>query len=125
MRCPLQSQNFNPISKRVASMSRKIRLRVNGLEDRITPAELLHTLYPDPTGPQQFAQFGTSVAADAKYRVVGTPDAHVLGPPFPTNAGQVLVFDATTNNLVATLNNPTPISFDQFGYSVAVSDNYV
>src|SRR5262245_22981556 len=103
-------------------MMRKIRLRVNLLEGRVAPAELLHTLFPDLTGPQERAQFGISVATGVNYRVVGAALSDALGF---YDAGQAFVYDVATNNLIATLDSPTPASDDQFGTSVAVSGKYV
>ena len=42
-----------------------------------------------------------------------------------TDAGSAYVFDATTGNLLRTLNNPTPAASDYFGRSVAVSGSTV
>jgi hypothetical protein len=42
-----------------------------------------------------------------------------------TNAGSAYLFDATSGALLRTFNNPAPAIDDQFGYSVAISGNYV
>ena len=42
-----------------------------------------------------------------------------------TDAGAAYIFDATTGNLLRTLNNPTPAATDLFGRSVAVSGSTV
>src|SRR5438105_599479 len=95
---------------------------LEALEDRFAPATLLYSLFPDPSGPQQGAIFGTAVAADSNFHVVGAPSSDVGGI---TDVGQAFVYNATTGALVATLNNPTPVSGDAFGVSVAVSGNTV
>lgn len=103
-------------------MPRRSFLWVHALDKRIAPAALQHSLFPDPTGPQSGAQFGYSIAVSGNYRVVGAPLSDVLGV---ADVGQVFVFNAATNSLVATLNNPTPAANDQFGIAVAVSGNIV
>ena len=100
---------------------RRFGARFERLEDRITPATLLHTLLPDPA-PQAGALFGTGAAADATYQVVGAPYADVGGL---TDVGQAFVYDAATGALIATLNNPTPSASDLFGFSVGVSGGVV
>ena len=65
--------------------------------------------------------FGISVAISGNTMVVGA-DHPGVGP---TNVGRAYIYDATTDALIATLNNPTPVGGDQFGYSVAVSGNTV
>src|SRR5437879_4179908 len=94
------------------------RPRLEILEDRFAPANLLHSLFPDATGPQQDAHFGTAVAADTNFHVVGAPTSDVGGI---TDVGLAFVYNATTGALLATLNNPTPAANDDFGVSVAVS----
>lgn len=102
-------------------MRHEIRLRVESLERRIALATLLHSLFPDPTGPQQSSFFGASIATNSTYRVVGANLSDVAGI---TDVGQAFIYDVATNNLVATLNNPSPNSGDNFG-TVAVSGNIV
>src|SRR5262245_56361051 len=69
--------------------SNLLRRPLMQLECRLTPAELLHSLFPDPTGPQSLALFGTSVAVSSSYRVVSAPGADVFGQ----GVGQAFVFD--------------------------------
>ena len=47
--------------------------------------------------------------------------AHFDDPGGVSNAGSAYVFDTTTGNLIATLNNPDTTASDNFGTSVAVS----
>jgi outer membrane protein assembly factor BamB len=101
---------------------RFFRPTVLALEDRLAPATLLHSLFPDPSVPQQGAKFGYAVAADTNFHVVGAPYSHV--GDF-ASVGQAFVYNASTGALVATLNNPTPAAEDLFGYRVAVSGNTV
>lgn len=93
-----------------------------GLESRIAPATLLHSLFPSPDAPQQSAAFGSSVAADAQHRVVGAPRYDFLQA---ADAGKAFVYDVPANNLVATLNNPTPDFDDRFGGAIAVAGEHV
>src|SRR5262245_5260888 len=46
----------------------RARLLVQALEDRLAPAILMNSLFPDPAGPQTSALFGTAVAASASHR---------------------------------------------------------
>ena len=83
------------------------------------PCILLH----DPNvQPQADSNFGSSVAADGNWTVVGVPFADVGGSE---NTGRAYVFHSTTGALVATLENPALGSGDYFGCSVAVSGSSV
>lgn len=63
--------------------------------------------------------FGASIAITGNVVVVGAPTAY----PGGVGAGSAYVFNATTGDLITTLNNPTPADGDNFGYSVAISGN--
>lgn len=82
---------------------------------------ILYDLFPDAGGPQDNAYFGWAVAASDNYLVVGAPSTSILGQ---SQVGQAFVYNSA-GALLWTLDNPTPASGDQFGWSVAVSDNYV
>jgi hypothetical protein len=86
--------------------------------DAIT-GNLLHTLV-NPT-PENHDWFGASVAVSGNNVVVGAFNDNTGA----SNAGSVYIYDAATGNLLHTLNNPTPASYDRFGCSVAVSNNIV
>ncbi len=79
-----------------------------------TTGNLLFTL-ANPT-PGSYDYFGDSVAVDGTIAVVGARADDTTG----SNSGSAYVFDTTTGNLLFTLANPTPGSFDYFGDSVAV-----
>ncbi len=100
------------------------QLRLEALEDRrlLAAGDLLYTLFsPSPT-PQSGVRQGSSVAASDDYRVAGLPFTSIGG--FQAT-GAVKVYDAASNDLLVTLTNPAPASYDYFGYSVAVSGNYL
>src|SRR5262249_18686963 len=80
---------------------------------------LLQTL-ANPT-PVNGEQFGSAVAIDGDTVVVGSSNALVSGTP----AGEAYIFSAQTGELAATLTNPAPVSFGNFGSSVSVSDGRV
>jgi VCBS repeat-containing protein/predicted outer membrane repeat protein len=84
-----------------------------------TTGILLHAL-ANPT-PATEDSFGSSVAISGNTVVVGA----YLDDTGATNSGTVYVFDATTGTLLRTLANPTPATYDYFGFSVAVSGNTV
>src|SRR5262245_41831952 len=102
-------------------MSRIISRRLRRLEDRLAPATLLHSLFPDSSGPQG-GGFGNSVAMSPQYPCVGAPASPVFGRAL---VGQVFVYAAATHDLLVTLNNPSPAADEAFGTSVAIWDNYV
>jgi hypothetical protein len=62
-------------------------------------------------------QFGVSVAAIGNTVVIGAPGDSTSQP----NAGAVYLFDAGTGQLLRTLQNPTPVTGEQFGHAVAAS----
>ena len=80
---------------------------------------LLET-FNDPT-PTSSDLFGTSAAISGNRVVVGAPgdDSNGLG------IGQAHLFDTTDGSLIATLNDPTGTSFDNFGQAVAIDGNLV
>jgi hypothetical protein len=81
--------------------------------------ELLQT-FDDPT-PTGEDQFGTSVALDGNYVLVGARGDDTNG----SNIGQAHLFDAITGSLLWTFNDPTITSTDEFGYSVALNGGRV
>jgi len=87
-------------------------------------AALLHS-FDDPT-PTAADSFGWSVAIEGNHVVIAAPWDDTHGG----DVGQVHLFDATTGNLVRTLDDPTVAvpantSNDRFGYSVAIDGNRV
>ncbi|MEM7043883.1 MAG: hypothetical protein AAF543_13820 [Pseudomonadota bacterium] len=82
-----------------------------------TTGNLLQTLN-NPT-PEASDQFGRSVSlsGDGSTALVGAA-ADDTGA---FNAGSAYLFDVSTGNLLQTLNNPTPVGGDQFGFSVSLS----
>jgi hypothetical protein len=65
--------------------------------------------------------FGTSVAIFGNNVVVGAPSDDTNG----ANIGQAHIFDATTGNVLHTLDDPTVTTSDFFGNSVAIDGNNV
>ena len=78
---------------------------------------LLHSLYDPGTNTQVLARQGYSTALDGNLAVVGAP----LADGGARHSGMVLVYDATTGSLLYSLTNPSPVDFERFGESVAVS----
>lgn len=85
------------------------------------PRNLMQTLPAPSTGAQTNAQFGTSVAVDGIYTVVGAP----LDDAGAADSGVVKVYHNNTGALLHLIPNPEPASGDQFGFSVAVSGSKV
>ncbi len=78
------------------------------------------TVFNNPS-PHVSDDFGGSVAISGTVAVVGVAGDESDGGTGVTDAGRAYVFDTTTGNLIATLNNPSPHVSDNFGYSAAVS----
>src|SRR5262249_25959062 len=69
-------------------------------------------------------EFGTSVAIDGNYLVVGAPKEDTGA----VNAGSAYVFDLSSSTPavpVLTIHNPAPNTNDYFGASVGISGNHV
>ncbi len=75
------------------------------------------------SNPQPAASdsFGLSVAISGNLVVVGAYRADIGA----TDSGIAYVFDATTGDLVSTLENPTPENHDYFGFDVAIWNGQV
>ena len=88
----------------------------------LTPIQTYNN--PNAYGTSANDQFGTSVATDGNYAIVGAPYEDDAGG---TQSGKVYIFDATTGSLLHTLHNPNAYDTsvrDYFGISVAISGNY-
>ncbi len=107
---------------RQAPKRQRRRFEVEAFEDRLAPATLVQSLYPDAAGPQLDGQFGHATATDTSFHVVGMPFADIGGFQ---DSGVAYVYNATTGALISALDNPSPGENDQFGYSVSVSGNTV
>jgi len=84
-----------------------------------TTGNLLQTINNPAPGFND--EFGTSVSLSGNNVLVGAPNDNTGA----SNAGSAYLFDATTGNLLQTINNPTSVSGDLFGFSVSVSGNNV
>jgi hypothetical protein len=94
----------------------------------VTTGELLHTLNnPNAFSTPANDAFGSSVAIDGNYAIVGANREDDAGGASGTDSGKAYIFDVTTGALVHTLDNPNAFSTsagDSFGISVAISGNY-
>lgn len=72
--------------------------------------------------PQDYGEFGYSVAVGGNVSVVGAPDEAVGGN---LGAGRTYVFNSETGTLVSTLTSPNSQYYGNFGYSAATSGNIV
>ena len=92
----------------------------------VTTGALLHTLdNPNAYGTSQDDTFGFSAAINGNYAIVG---AYAEDDAGGTTSGKAYIFNVTTGALVHTLNNPSAYGTsqgDQFGWSVAISGDYV
>jgi len=73
--------------------------------------------------PAAYDRFGHSVAISGDYAIVGA----YADDTGADDAGSAYIYvrSGTTWSLQSTLNNPTPTASDLFGYSVAISGDYV
>jgi hypothetical protein len=75
------------------------------------------------TGPVASSRFGSSVALNGTYAVIGARDYDTGGF---TDVGRVYVYNISTGALVTTLDYPTPNrDFIYFGGSVAINNSYI
>jgi hypothetical protein len=84
-----------------------------------TTGNLIATL--NNPSPNASDNFGRVVAVSGTVAVVGAHLDESDGGTGVSAAGRAYVFDTTTGNLIATLNNPSPHANDSFGIDVAVS----
>jgi len=80
---------------------------------------------PNPFGTSGFDSFGTSVAITGNYAIVGANGEDDAGG---LTSGKAYIFNASSGVLLSTLNNPNAFNTsagDSFGFSIAVSGNYV
>ena len=81
--------------------------------------QLLHTLQdPTVTG---FDSFGTSVAIEGEFVLVGDPGDDTFG----FGVGAAHMFNAETGDFIRTYNDPTNTGSDEFGSSVSLSNGLV
>jgi hypothetical protein len=87
-----------------------------------TDTALLHTIANPDVYVSAGDRFGYAVAMHGDYAIVGAAresSADFLG------TGRAYVFNTTTGALIYTLSDSSPqAAYDQFGYSVAISDRY-
>ena len=80
---------------------------------------------PNAYGTSAGDCFGSSVATDGNYAIVGAPYEGDAGGYY---SGKVYIFDATTGSLLHTLNNPNAYgtsASDYFGWAVSISGTNV
>jgi len=70
--------------------------------------------------PESHNRFGHNVSIDGDFALVGAYSDRQDG----NFSGRAYIFNATTGNLLWSLHNPTPVSSEQFGFSVSISGNY-
>jgi hypothetical protein len=72
--------------------------------------------------PQSGSEFGSSVAIQGNFVVIGAPDATVSND---TYAGQAFVFSLSSGALIQTLSSPSPLSRGAFGSAVTSNGKVV
>ena len=85
----------------------------------VVTGQLLQSII-SPT-PSVNGHFGRTLSIEELDLVVGAP----LEDVGATDGGTVYMFDAASGSLLSQIQNPTPNNFDQFGYSVSISGNFV
>jgi len=84
-------------------------------------SESLQATLNNPT-PADSDNFGVSVSISGDYAIVGANGDDTGADN--TGSAYIYVRSGTTWSLQATLNNPTPVAYDHFGVSVAISGDY-
>ena len=100
-----------------------------GTTSVVIPPTITATLSKTLDNPNAYSTsyadyFGNSVAISGNYAIVG---ARLEDDAGGDDSGKAYIFDVTTGNLVATLDNPTAYGtslWDVFGQSVSISGNY-
>ena len=94
----------------------------------VTTGVLLFTLNnPNAYGTSAGDFFGSVVAIDGNYAIVGASGEDDTGGTAGLSSGKAYIFNVTTGALLHTLNNPNAFSTfqnDFFGSAVAISGNY-
>ena len=70
---------------------------------------------------QSFSRFGESMSVDDDKILIGAPQTN---GEFPQE-GSVYLYDGNSGSLISKLNNPDPVPFGNFGYSVKLTENYI
>ncbi|NJL10709.1 MAG: hypothetical protein HC908_12485 [Calothrix sp. SM1_7_51] len=83
----------------------------------ITTGKLLYT-FLNPT-PALGDRFGSSISLSGNFALIGTWRDDTSAE----NSGAAYLFDTSTGKLLQIFLNPTPEASDQFGFSVALSEN--
>jgi drug/metabolite transporter superfamily protein YnfA len=91
-----------------------------GYCEEVQAGSPLQRTFDDPT-PTSYDFFGGSVAVDGSYVLIGASGDNTNGG----GVGQAHLFDATTGALLQTFDDPTPTSYDLFGWSVALDSQNV
>jgi hypothetical protein len=89
---------------------------------QVPPFVLKHSVLP-PAAGLSAGRLGNSLAMDGNFVVAGAPGD--LSASTGSAVGAVKVFDATSGALLHVLTDPSPVSGEQFGYSVAISGTRV
>ena len=83
---------------------------------------LVHTLdNPNDYDTSAGDSFGSTVAISSNYAIVSATGEATAST---TYSGRAYIFNNSTGALLHTLDNPNASDWDQFGTSVAISDNY-
>tara|TARA_A200000113_G_scaffold101762_1_gene91241 strand:- start:2227 stop:4149 length:1923 start_codon:yes stop_codon:yes gene_type:complete len=84
----------------------------------ITTGNLLYTIN-NPT-PETNDFFGASIAVTGNHAIIGDRGDNTGA----SSAGSAYIYDTSTGNLLHTINNPTPETFDHFGRSVSAAGGH-
>ncbi len=84
----------------------------------VSTGNLLHTL-DNPTIAATDS-FGHSISGDGDHIIISA----YRDSTNATTAGSAYIYDASTGALLHTLNNPTPLNYEYFGYSVSIEGDY-
>jgi hypothetical protein len=85
-------------------------------------ASLIHSIHNPTTGDPTTDYFGRPVAISGNYAIVG---AYGSESGTYDKSGKVYIFDVVSGTLVSEIPNPVPWPEEWFGFSAAISGNYV
>jgi hypothetical protein len=86
-----------------------------------TTGNVIRTINNPYLSEETYQYFGKAVSIDGNNVIIGAPGKDVDSV---SSAGVAFIFDASTGNLLQTLNNPNPSANDLFGEAVDICGNY-
>ena len=90
-----------------------------------TTGSLLHSFAPPESADTLYDDYGYSVDIEGNLIAIGAPDVMRNNTQWFSGSGTVYLYDASTGDLLRTIEDPTPSQDGQFGKSVALDGNQI